>query len=332
MNHLNDFVGKAIPDLVMTEETYWQPADLLPEMGKPDSFERIAELQEASKELSDDLLVVLIGDMITEEALPTYASWISQCDGFDRSGEPRNHWGDWLRKWISEENRHGDVLNRYLYLTGRVNMREVEVTIQNLLSDGGDTATGIDPYKSFAYTSFQEIATQISHKNVALEARRTGNDILGRLCSFIAGDESRHAKAYMLFFKNVLEVDPDEAILAFQAMMKSKITMPAMYMRERGKKIGGTFKAFADVAERTKIYTAFHYAEILARINKYWDIEHVTGLSDKAEAAQEYLCSLPERYKKLAEHRYRKTKEREEYSFSWLEMPESDSLPVLSGA
>lgn len=26
-------------------------------------------------------------------------------------------------EWIAEENRHGDVLNQYLYLTGRVNMR-----------------------------------------------------------------------------------------------------------------------------------------------------------------------------------------------------------------
>jgi acyl-[acyl-carrier-protein] desaturase len=27
-----------------------------------------------------------------------------------------------------EENRHGDLLNKYLYLSGRVNMREVEMT------------------------------------------------------------------------------------------------------------------------------------------------------------------------------------------------------------
>jgi hypothetical protein len=36
----------------------------------------------------------------------------------------------------AEENRHGDVMKTYLYLTGRVNMRSVEVTIQNLISSG----------------------------------------------------------------------------------------------------------------------------------------------------------------------------------------------------
>jgi ferritin len=38
----------------------------------------------------------------------------------------RNGWSKWIRQWTSEENRHGDLLNKYLYLSGRVNMREVE--------------------------------------------------------------------------------------------------------------------------------------------------------------------------------------------------------------
>ena len=320
MRHLEPAVAKAMPELLMTEETYWQPSDLLPQMTTPEGFEQIRDLQEKSQALSDDLLVVLIGDMITEEALPSYSSWISQTQGFDHRGGVSNAWSEWLRRWTSEENRHGDVLNRYLFLTGRVNMREVEVTIQNLLSDGGDTETGGDPYKAFAYTSFQEIATQISHKNVAVQARRAGNEVLGRLCGFVASDEARHAKAYKLFFKKVLEVDPDDALLAFQDMMKSKITMPAMYMRERGKKIGETFKSFAAVAERQKIYTPFDYANILEKLIQYWGIENLTGLNDKAEAAQQYLCSLPERYRKVAE-RFAGKVSSEQYAFSWLDVP-----------
>jgi hypothetical protein len=46
-----------------------------------------------------------------------------------------------------EENRHGDLLNKYLYLSGRVNMREVEMTTQHLINDGFDIGTGRDPYK-----------------------------------------------------------------------------------------------------------------------------------------------------------------------------------------
>lgn len=31
--------------------------------------------------------------------------------------------GRWTRQWTSEENRHGDLMNKYIYLSGRVNMR-----------------------------------------------------------------------------------------------------------------------------------------------------------------------------------------------------------------
>jgi acyl-[acyl-carrier-protein] desaturase len=65
--------------------------------------------------------VVLVGDTITE-ALPTYG-WLMDVDGYlimwsEMVGQK------WIRHWTSEENRHGDLLNKYLYLSGRVNMRE----------------------------------------------------------------------------------------------------------------------------------------------------------------------------------------------------------------
>jgi acyl-[acyl-carrier-protein] desaturase len=54
-----------------------------------------------------------------------------------------------------------------------------------------------------------------------------------------------------------------------------------------------------------------------------WDIEHLKGLSDKAEAAQQYLCSLPERYRKVAE-RFAGRLSEERYTFSWLEMVKAE--------
>ena len=32
-------------------------------------------------------------------------------------------WGIWTRAWTAEENRHGDLMNKYAYLSGRVDMR-----------------------------------------------------------------------------------------------------------------------------------------------------------------------------------------------------------------
>jgi hypothetical protein len=50
-------------------------------------------------------------------------------------------WNQWVRAWTAEENRHGDVLNKYLYLSGRVNMQQVEISTQYLLADGFDIGT-----------------------------------------------------------------------------------------------------------------------------------------------------------------------------------------------
>ena len=130
----------------------------------------VEEIRELSKELHDDFWVVLVGDTITEEALPTYESWLLDLDGVCQ--DPDNNWAKWVRTWTAEENRHGDVLNKYLYLSGRVNMREVEISTQHLIADGFDIGTSTDPYKNFVYTSFQELATYISHNNVAKIARK----------------------------------------------------------------------------------------------------------------------------------------------------------------
>jgi len=50
----------------------WQPQDFLPDSSSEGFIEQVIELRERSHELPDDYLVCLVGDMITEEALPTY--------------------------------------------------------------------------------------------------------------------------------------------------------------------------------------------------------------------------------------------------------------------
>jgi hypothetical protein len=58
--------------------------------------------------------------MITEEALPTYMAMLNTLDGVrDETGAAATPWAKWTREWTAEENRHGDVMNKYMYLTGR---------------------------------------------------------------------------------------------------------------------------------------------------------------------------------------------------------------------
>lgn len=280
-------------------EKIWQPTDFLPNSQEETFFDEVHQIREEAKELGYDFWVVLVGDTITEEALPTYESWLMDMEGVDQHG--KNGWSKWIRHWTGEENRHGDVLNKYLYLSGRVNMREVEITSQHLINDGFDIGTANDPYRNFIYTSFQELATNISHKRVGQIARKQGNKLLGKMCNVIAGDEMRHHLAYREFVKTIFEFDPSEMMLAFSDMMKKKIVMPAQFIRESGETLGTAFDNFSNAAQRLGVYTTYDYIDIMKKLNDYWEIDKIEGLTDAAEKARDYLMKLPDRMTRIAE-------------------------------
>ncbi|MBL1278695.1 MAG: acyl-ACP desaturase [Fluviicola sp.] len=299
MQYIEQSMESLLTKYLKKPEDNWQPADLLPDARDESFIEEVTELQELAQEMSYDLFAVLIGDTITEEALPTYEAWLMDIEGVD--SKSKTGWSQWVRAWTAEENRHGDLLNRYLYLSGRVNMKELEISTQYLLTDGFDLQTARDPYKSFIYTSFQETATNISHRRVASLAKKSGNDRLAKMCGVIAADEARHANAYQHFVQRIFDVDPSEMMIAFEDMMKKKIVMPAHFLRETGGEIGDLFKHFSDAAQRTMVYTTKDYIEILDKLLIKWDIENMTDLSGSAEKARDYLMNLPNRLCRISE-------------------------------
>ena len=121
MQFLEKDIDTLIEKYLIPIDKIWQPSDFLPDSEGEQFFDEVTEIRELAKELPYDFWVVLVGDMITEEALPTYESWLMDVEGVDQVG--RNPWEKWIRQWTSEENRHGDLLNKYLYLSGRVNMK-----------------------------------------------------------------------------------------------------------------------------------------------------------------------------------------------------------------
>jgi acyl-[acyl-carrier-protein] desaturase len=256
----------------------------------------------------------MVGDTITEEALPTYESWLMEVEGVDNEG--KNGWSKWVRQWTGEENRHGDLLNKYLYLSGRVNMKEVEITTHHLINDGFDIGTGKDPYKNFVYTSFQELATYVSHNRVSQIAKEYGDKKLSKACKLIAGDEMRHHTAYSEFVTQIFKVDPSEMMLAFQYMMKQKITMPAHFLRESGQSISTAFNQFSDSAQKLGVYTANDYVEIMQKLIDKWQIDKIGSLTDEAEKARDYLMKLPARMAKISE---RLVLPDENYVFKWVQ-------------
>ena len=136
---LEGWASEWVLPLLKPVEQLWQPQDFIPDPAQPfDAFsEQVRELRDRTAELPDEYLVVLVGDMITEDALPTYQTMINTLDGVrDGTGASASPWAKWTRSWTAEENHHGDLLRTYLYLSGRVDMRMIERTMQYLISAG----------------------------------------------------------------------------------------------------------------------------------------------------------------------------------------------------
>jgi len=321
---INDFdhvVNRMVDNVLLeTGDHSWQPQDYLPDLSKEGWLEEVEELRGMHAELPDDLLVVLIGDMVTEEALPTYQTLLNTFEGCDDpTGTTESAWARWSRGWTSEENRHGDLLNKYLYLGGRTDMRSVEVTIQHLITSGFNPGAEKDGYRGFVYTSFQERATKISHGNAGKLAQKCGDKKLSQICAKIAGDEARHEKAYQIFVTEILKRDPNGLLKVFGDIMRGQIVMPAELMTDGIDE--ELYENFSNVAQRLEVYTAIDYAEIIGHLVNVWDLGHIEGLSSEGEKERDYLCNLPRRYKRLAERSMNKKKPIDEdplKSFNWI--------------
>lgn len=307
-----------IMPFLKTVEKSWQPQDFLPDPSSDGFFEEVEELRMRSKELPPEYFVCLVGDMITEEALPTYQTMLNTLDGIrDETGASLTPWARWTRAWTAEENRHGDILNKYLYLSGRVDMRSIEKTIQYLIGSGMDPKTENNPYLGFIYTSFQERATFVSHGNTARQAKEFGDLKLAQICGTIAADERRHENAYSRIVEKLFELDPDGTMLCFEDMMRKKISMPAHLMYDGCDK--NIFDKFALIAQKTGVYTARDYADILEHFVQRWNVEKLSGLSSRGQQAQDYVCGLAARMRKLEERAQgRVSKGPKTAAFSWI--------------
>jgi acyl-[acyl-carrier-protein] desaturase len=297
---LQEFVGQTVDTSLLDPDDCWQPTDFLPDLTKESAIDEIKSLRERTAGIPDSIITSLVGNMITEEALPSYQTYFNLLINEEKNLTSKNGWVRWSRAWTAEENRHGDLLNKYLYLSGKCDMKAVEQTIHRLIYNGFNPETNGDPYQTMVYTSFQERATKISHVNTGKLADKAGDSTLSRICKTIAGDEARHEKAYKTFMGKIFEIDPDGALKSFKEMMSKQIVMPAILMAE-GNPNPNIFNDFSAITQKIGVYTTWDYANIIEHLVSLWKIESLTGLKDGAAKAQDYLCNLSTRYKKIAE-------------------------------
>ncbi len=310
---LQGFVAENLALLTPVDQA-WQPTDFLPDLTAEDWAEQVTRFRTSARQVSDELLVVLVGNMVTEEALPSYAIALNRVAD-DQTGTDDAPWAHWLRGWTAEENRHGDLLNAYLRLTGRVDMRAIERTIHHLIKEGFDSRNKGDDCGALIYAAFQERATRISHGNVAKLADRQGDENLARICRKIAGDETRHEAFYTRVVGRAMEQDPERAVIAFRSMLRGVIAMPGRHMFDG--QDPDLFDHFAVVSQRIGAYTVLAYAQIIEHLVEAWGVAH-RSLSGKAAKAQDFLCRQAERYRLLADQGAEALAKQPPTRFTWV--------------
>lgn len=139
---------------------------------------------------------------------------------------------------------------------------------------------------------------------------------LAQICGTIAADEKRHETAYTKIVEKLFEIDPDGTVIAFADMMRKKISMPAHLMYDGCD--DNLFENFSAVAQRLGVYTAKDYADILEFLVGRWKVEKLNGLSGDGRKAQDYVCGLAPRIRRLEERAQGRAKQARSKPFSWI--------------
>lgn len=276
LHELMPTVEKAL-DRHVAAAVAWMPHDYVPyEEGR--NFVK-EPWQPSDSRLPDVAQTALEVNLLTEDNLPYYhlALW----ETFGGAGA----WGEWVRRWTAEEGRHAIVLRDYLTVTRGMDPVQLERGRMDQVSRGyypdGKGGFFADPLDGVVYTTLQELATRIAHRNTGTF---TNDPIVERLTARIAVDENLHYVFYRDLGSAALEIDPSAMMLAINRQVTG-FQMPGIEIPE--------FKAKAVEIAKAGIYDLrIHHDEVvLPVLFKHWKIDKVTGLSDEAEAARDGIAN-----------------------------------------
>lgn len=266
----------------LAQATEWFPHEYVPyEKGRNYVEE---PWEPTDSQLSEISRISLEVNLLTEDNLPYYHLALWETFGSD------GVWGEWVRRWTAEEGRHAIVLRDYLTVTRGLDPVALERGRMETVSRGyypdGKGGFFADPLDGLVYTSLQELATRIAHRNTG---QYTDDPLIEKLTARIAIDENLHYVFYRELAKAALAIDPSAMMMAINRQVLG-FQMPGIEIPE--------FKAKAIQMAKAGIYDLriHHDQVVLPVLFKHWKIDQLTDLSDEAKEAREgvmnYLTML----------------------------------------
>jgi len=248
----------------------WYPFEDIPWGDAADFAEEAWNAQQYP--LSDGVQSSIIVNVLTEDNLPYYTHTLLS------PIKPDHPLREWSRRWTAEEWRHSAAIRDWILATRAIDPYRLEDDRMAQMSLG-QVPESQSVAEMIAYVSFQELATQVAHRNtgMALDKTRRGKKIMSK----VAGDEGLHHAFYRDLVLAALEIDPSTMVLAIQSQLRT-FKMP-------GTGIPG-FDKHEEAIALAGIFGAQQFLEAVVRPTiSYWGILELEGLDAEAERAREKI-------------------------------------------
>ena len=214
----------------------------------------------------------IIVNVLTEDNLPYYTHTLMS------PIKPDHPLREWSRRWTAEEWRHSAAIRDWILATRAIDPYRLEDDRMVQMSKG-QVPQSNSVAEMIAYVSFQELATQVAHRNTgqALDKTMRGKKIMSK----VAGDEGLHHAFYRDLVLAALEIDPSTMVMAIQSELRN-FKMP-------GTGIPG-FTEHEEAIALAGIFGAQQFVEAVVKPTlSCWRIFDLEGLSAEASRARDKI-------------------------------------------
>jgi acyl-[acyl-carrier-protein] desaturase len=225
----------------------------------------------------------LVLNLLTEDNLPWYHL------ALERHLPQESVWKEWNGLWTAEEGQHAIAIRSYLLTSRNCDPYELEDQRMATMKKGWEP-NWADPAELFAYTSAQELATRVSHRNAG---RITEDEAAFDLMRNIATDENHHFVFYRGVMAAMLEQAPSVAIEGIYNTLLN-FEMP-------GVGIPGFLRKSIEVARAGVYNLRIHHDNVVQPLIAQWGLDRLEGLTTRAAEIQEKLMALPAQILRNAE-------------------------------
>lgn len=217
----------------------------------------------------------LVLNLLTEDNLPSYHL------ALERYLPGWSVWKEWNGTWTAEEGQHAIAIRSYLLTSRNCDPVELEDDRMATMRAGWEPDFQ-SPSELFAYTSAQELATRVSHRNAG---RITDDSAAFDLMRNISADENHH----FVFYRGVLAAmlrEAPSAVLEGIYNTFANFEMP-------GTSIPSFLRRSIEIAKAGVYNLRIHHDRVVLPLLEQWKIGDLTGLTTHAAELQDKIMNLP---------------------------------------